>query len=382
MYVQYTNPAGYPPLQHSSRILANNGWKVLFLGSGAQGADALEFPQHPNIRVKRVPFCPAGWRQKLHYAQFTFWVLSWALLWRPRWIYASDLLACPVALLLSFVPGLKVLYHEHDSPTTKLKYSISKFERVVLKMRCKAAQRANLCVLPNESRAERFMHETGIHRPVLQVWNCAALEEVNARCPQPETNNFVIYFHGSIGPGHLPMTILDALKKLPDSVVLRVAGYETIGHVGYIQALKNRAAMLGIGHRVTFLGSFARSTLLDHCRNASVGLAFMPLQSDNVNERAMTGASNKSFDYLACGLALLVSELPDWKEMFVEPGYALACDPEDPESIARQLRWFMEHAAETRSMGARGRQRIIAEWNYERQFSPVLDLMERQLEHE
>jgi MFS family permease len=31
LYIQYTNPAGYPPLQHSSRILASAGWQVLFL---------------------------------------------------------------------------------------------------------------------------------------------------------------------------------------------------------------------------------------------------------------------------------------------------------------------------------------------------------------
>src|SRR5206468_1518204 len=142
-------------------------------------------------------------------------------------------------------------------------------------------------------------------------------------------------------------------------------------HVGYIEALKNRAAVLGIGHRVTFLGSLSRSKLLDHCRKASVGLAFMPTQSDNLNERAMTGASNKPFDYLACGLALLVSDLPDWKEMFVEPGYGLGCNPQDPESIARQLRWFVEHPVETHSMGAKGRQRILSEWNYEKQFSSV-----------
>ena len=97
----------------------------------------------------------------------------------------------------------------------------------------------------------------------------------------------------------------------------------------------------------------------------------MPLQSDDVNEQAMAGASNKPFDYLACGLALLVSDLPEWRELFVKPGYGLACHPRDPESIARQLRWFVEHPIETRSMGAEGRRRILLEWNYEKQFLPV-----------
>jgi hypothetical protein len=33
LYLQYTNPAAYPPLEHNSRILANEGWQVLFLGN-------------------------------------------------------------------------------------------------------------------------------------------------------------------------------------------------------------------------------------------------------------------------------------------------------------------------------------------------------------
>ena len=130
--------------------------------------------------------------------------------------------------------------------------------------------------------------------------------------------------------------------------------------------------MLGVENRFTVLGPLSRSTLLGHCRDVSVGLAFMPLESQDVNEQAMTGASNKPFDYLACGLALLVSELPEWKKMFVDAGYGLACDPGEPDSIAQQLLWFLQHPVETRSMGIKGRQRILSEWNYETQFSPVL----------
>ena len=63
LYVQYTNPAGYPPLEHSSRILADAGWSALFLGTGALGANELEFPAYRNITVRRMAFCRAGWRQ-------------------------------------------------------------------------------------------------------------------------------------------------------------------------------------------------------------------------------------------------------------------------------------------------------------------------------
>src|SRR5207249_1705089 len=144
-------------------------------GTGAHGADALEFPPHPNIDVKRLPFCPAGWRQKLQYVQFAFWVFLWVLLWRPRWVYISDPLGCPIGLLLSFVPRLKVLYHEHDSPNLNGGRPVSRFQSFVLRTRRKVAERSSVCVLPNESRAERFKQETGAHRHVFRVWNCPAL---------------------------------------------------------------------------------------------------------------------------------------------------------------------------------------------------------------
>jgi spore maturation protein CgeB len=66
-----------------------------------------------------------------------------------------------------------------------------------------------------------------------------------------------------------------------------------------------------------------------------------------------------------------VSDLPDWKQMYVEPGYALACNPEDPSSIADVLRWYLEHPLEMKAMRERGRQRILNEWNYETQFEVV-----------
>src|SRR5438477_11852095 len=100
LYVQFTNPAAYPPLEHSARVLADAGWDVMFLGTGALGSDRLEFRSHPRIKVKRLRFVPGGWRQKLKYVGFLLRVTGWDLRRRPRWIYASEWLACPVALVV------------------------------------------------------------------------------------------------------------------------------------------------------------------------------------------------------------------------------------------------------------------------------------------
>jgi glycosyltransferase involved in cell wall biosynthesis len=377
LYVQYTNPAGYPPLEHSSRILAECGWDVLFLGTGAAGAsDHFEFPPHPRIQVRRLAFIAPGWRQKLHFLWFHLWVLFGILVWRSRWIYASDLMACPIGWLCTFLPGIRVIYHEHDTPVQQsvVNGPWSVVSRFLLWSRHRLACRAELCVLPNQRRIDAFRTATGTSRRVLCVWNCPAKEELPVQRPADAPGEFVVFYHGSIVPARLPVTVIQALARLPAKVILRVAGYETDRALAHLKRLRAEARQLGVEKRFEYCGALAtRNELLERCRKADVGLALLPLDTDDLNEQAMAGASNKPFDYMACGVPLLVSDLPDWRMMFVKPGYGLACNPENPESIARTLLWCIENPDESRRMGNQGCDRIRTEWNYETQFAPVLN---------
>lgn len=369
LYTQYTNPGGYPPLEHSSRILAKAGWQVLFLGTGARGSHAVRFPPYPNIQVQQMTFCPPGWRQKLHYGQYCLWVLVWVARWRPQWIYASDLMATPLAWLLSYWPGLKVLYHEHDAPN---EVRPSWFIRIFLLTRRLAAGRIQICVAPNAVRLRRLVETLPIKGRALCVWNCPAVEEVAARREFEEAAEVWLLYCGSIVPSRLPSTVLDALALLPERFKLRIIGYETVGHPNYVGELLDRANLLGLGKRVDYLGSMPRAELFGWAAQSHVGLTLMPNASHDFNEQQMTGASNKPFDYLAAGMALLVADLPEWREMYVTPGYAVTCNPEDADSIAQALQCLTANGVKLTEMGEGGRQRIATDWNYEMQFAPVL----------
>ncbi len=381
LYIQYSNPAGYPPLQHSSRILADEGWQVLFLGTGAHGANDLRFPPHPRITVRQIAFCPAGWRQKLHYLRYALWVLYWTVRWRPRWVYASDPLVCPIARVVSYLPGIRVIYHEHDSPTpipadgTTLPVEAARpgrFQRWVLRSRKAVARRAELCIIPNEVRLRHFAAETGVNGTAHCVWNCPSREEVK-RIPQVEREpGLALWYHGSIVPTQLPETVVRALALLPPEVTLHFAGYETVGHPGYIQHLLDLARQLGVADRVRYLGTLPdRATLLAECARRHVGLALFSHNS----RQPMAGASNKPFDYMACGLALLVTDLPEWRDTFLGPAFALTCDPADVSSISRSLRWCLDHPDRATAMGEWGRRRIVESWNYEQQFPITCKLL-------
>jgi glycosyltransferase involved in cell wall biosynthesis len=364
------------------------------------GVEDLYFPARERIEVRQMSFCPAGWKQKLHYIGFCAWVFFWTLRWRPKWIYASDVLSCPIALILRFLPNLKIIYHEHDSPNSNVRDqksevsgqrsvvsdrpTVSRFMEFVLWTRRRIAQRAELCVLPNEQRAERFAVETGRSTvnglpSALIVWNCPSRQEVSGPRVAHNTSDIWLVYHGSIVPARLSVAVLEALTMVPEAIKLCIIGYETVGHLGYVRELRETANRLGIIERVCFRGAVPRHHLLSWCRKCDVGLAFIRKDNEDINHQMMVGASNKVFDYLASGLALIVSDLPEWRQLYVESGYGLSCDPEDPKSIALALSWLLEHPVEMRRMGERGRQKIAADWNYETQFSPVVELMRQTL---
>jgi glycosyltransferase involved in cell wall biosynthesis len=366
LYVQYTDPAGYPPLEHSARLLAARGWDVLALGI-RDPQQPVSLPAHPRIRLKMLRRARGRVAVRAQYLTYLAWVAVTAWWWKPVCVYASDVTAAWPALLAARWSGARLVYHEHDAPV------VGRGTRRLLDKRREAALRADACVVPSAGRAEALRRDTGVTR-ITVVKNCPTLDEITPE-RGPAAGPIVALYHGSIVPARLPLAVVDAIAALP-SVRLVIAGYETIGSPGYVDALKTHAASLGIGDRLEYLGVIPlRADLLTACGRCDVGFALMPMEATDLNERAMAGASNKAFDYLACGLALIVSDLADWREMFADAGLARVCDPRRVESIAAALRAYATDPAAMRAMGERGRQRIAADWHYEREFAPVLAVM-------
>ena len=371
LYVQYTNPAVYPPLLHSIGLLADAGCDVRLVGLDTMNRDlAIAYPA--GVTARLLPAEAPGWRQKVNYAQFARVAMAEAAAFRPDWVYASDALSTPVARLLARRAVPRVVYHEHDTPFEAWQPdSASFFMGRVMKARLALARRADICIVPNATRADALRTATG-RRDITVVWNCPRREEAAHARERADHVGLRVLFYGSVAPGHLPLSVVDALAQLPPTVELEFAGYETFAHHGYIQTLLDHARTRGVGTRVHYNGVLNRTQLLDLSSTCDVGLALFASTPANPNEEGMVGASNKVFEYLARGLPVLTGDRADWREAFEAAGVARSCERDSPESIASALRRFLDNPDERRAMGERGRRRVVADWNYETQFAPVL----------
>jgi glycosyltransferase involved in cell wall biosynthesis len=372
LYIQFADAAAYPPVQHSTGILADRGWDIVLLGTDAFGDRKLKLPTRPRIRMKNSSLVKAGLPLGLEYLVLLLRSLYWTCVWRPAWIYASDPFSLPVIWLLRKLTNTRIVYHEHDAPTAN--FTPSRFMEIVLACRETLGREVELCIIPQQERLLEFLKVTGRKRSTMCVWNCPKLSEIQENTAP--NGDLIIYYHGSINRERVPAEVVVAASRFKGAVRVRIAGYEAPGSAGYVEELMKVAVENGAPGLVEFLGVIPREHLLCHAADAHVGLSLMPNSSDDINLQYMVGASNKPFDYMACGLPLLVTELPEWSTTFVEPGYALACNPTDVSSIETALGWFLGHPNKRREMGRRCTDKIRQAWNYESMFADVTAKLE------
>jgi glycosyltransferase involved in cell wall biosynthesis len=365
LFVQVTNPGAYPPLIHASTLMADAGWEVTFL-SAPTARNRLAVPSHPRVTVRAIRTRPSSEVSKLNYALYTTAAARLALRLRPDVVYASDPLGAGPGLLAARLTGATLVYHEHDSPSPRMLHPL------LARWRAAAARSARLIVFPNEGRARIAQGELRFAADRLHVvWNVPRRAEIVSSYRESNTP-LLLHYHGNISPQLLPIELRSAIARMAGRVRLRIAGYEAAGAQGYIKHLMDGDVGDPAHALIEYIGMVSRAELLKEAARADVGLSLMPLDSDNYNMNYMAGASNKAFDYMAAGLALLVSDIPDWTRIFVEPGFGLACNPADINSLSAALGWFVDHPEGRRAMAARARNKIETEWNYDTQFLGVL----------
>jgi glycosyltransferase involved in cell wall biosynthesis len=373
MYLQFADPANYPPLEHSSRLLAERDWQVLMLGAKLLGDQNIKLQPHPRIVTRNLVQVKGRRLQKIQYLYFLAWSILWGAIWRPDWIYASDPLCLPALYVMRKFSRAHMIYHEHDSPN--LAWTHSRLMKTVLACRNSLLKNIDLCVVPQRERLLSLVQSTQRTKPTLCVWNLPRYEEA-ADSDSTKSEELILYYHGSINRFRLPPQLIVAASRFRGAIRVQIAGYETGGSKGYIGELKALAIKEGVANLIDYIGAIPlRRDLLHKASKAHVGLSLMPRISDDFNMRHMVGASNKPFDCMACGLPLLVTDLPDWVETFVVPGYGRACNPEDVSSIASELAWYLEHPGEREEMGRRCKEKVQRSWNYEMGFAPVLEQM-------
>jgi glycosyltransferase involved in cell wall biosynthesis len=100
-------------------------------------------------------------------------------------------------------------------------------------------------------------------------------------------------------------------------------------------------------------------------------VCFLP-EPNNVN-----AGPTKLFEYMACGLPVVASNFPMWREVIEDNDCGLCVDPNDPMAIARALEYLADHPERREEMGRNGRQAVERQYNWQVEADRLLEAYAR-----
>lgn len=125
--------------------------------------------------------------------------------------------------------------------------------------------------------------------------------------------------------------------------------------------------------RVKYFGVLGFEKVFDYLTSSNIGLAlFQPVPA-----YLYAGENtNKLFEYMACGLAVIASNFPNLRE-FVEGNKCGFCvDPTSPKEISSAIRFLHENPKIRMEMGENGRKAVMDKYNWEQESKKLLKIYE------
>ena len=167
--------------------------------------------------------------------------------------------------------------------------------------------------------------------------------------------------------------LLDALALLARqgrTPAVRLAGY-TDGAAG-LAAIQQGIAQRGLGEQVELRGRIPHAQVPAWIRSGRIGLVMLqPIA------KFMKNIPTKMFEYWACGLPVIASDLPPIRPFLMDGKNGLLFDPTSATDLARAIDWLVQHPSAGKTMGQYGQEQVQTDWNNDRQIESLVDLYVR-----
>jgi glycosyltransferase involved in cell wall biosynthesis len=361
-------------VRREASALAAAGHQVVVLelapvpaGAGPSGATTLEG------FVRRSVLPPPALRRALPFhlyrLAFLLYFVRAVVRVRPDVVHAHD-----AAMLLpggfgAWLIGARLVYDSHELAASvpyrerTWAWFVSAIERLVVP-RCAAV------ITVSDGIADRLRERYRLRERPTVVRNVSAL------VPGGRGG-----LRRSLGIGPEVPLVLHQGAPAPDrgcEVLVQAAAQLDGAHVaflgdpepGYGEQLEAIVQRLGVGERVSMLPSVPLVELLAHTAEADVGVTL--LQDTCENHRL--ALPNKLFEYIAAGVPVVASALPETERLIGDYGVGWCVTPDDPAELAAALR--LAFAARNGHLRAR-LERAATELRWPRERERLLELYER-----
>ncbi len=255
-------------------------------------------------------------------------------------VHGMAYMGIPVALSVGRRLGAAVIYDARDIyvDARNLARLPGPARSVVAARERRWARAADRVLTVNLPYAEVMAERWELPLPLV-VLNCAYRTAVpdapgrrfHERFDLPPDARVVLY-QGGFTPGRGIEQLIDAIRAVPDAVVVLLGYGELLPEIEKLAAAPDLADPR-LDRRVRILPAVAPTELLDWVACADV--VAMPIQPTTLNHRLTT--PNKLFEAMAVGVPVVASDLPGMAPIVRETGCGVVCDPTDAAAIAAAI---------------------------------------------
>jgi len=305
-----------------------------------------------------VDFCPVPWRKSRWLRFLSAPTLLRKLLRQSAHVYHfQDPELLPVAFLLKWVFRKKVVYDAYeDFPSMALSAgSLPKAFRPIAGRVMKAAEYLAAHsfdgVIAADALTLRRLAQAGKSRKLV-FYNFPHLDFFPSPVPAPKM--FDIVYRGGLSERAGTFVLLEALRLLAEQG--RRPRLLLIGYFDSKRAesdLLDRIHSLGLESSVVLEGRLGHERMAAALSRARIGVS--PLQD---TAKFRLNIPVKIFEYWACGLPVIASDLPPIRPFFRHSLAGLLFQPEDAAALAHSIGWLLDHPEAAIRMGRRGRAAI------------------------
>lgn len=288
---------------------------------------------------------------------------------RPDAVHANDIATLIPGYFAARLSGAKLVYDTHEYavgvPYRKAVWAwlAAAIERLLIR-RCDAV------ITVSDGIAERLQARYSLRERPTVVRNVPDLpppgEAPDLREEMGIGDAPLVLHQGAVADGRGGENLIRAVS-FTESAHLLFLGADG----AYAERLRALAVELDVGGRTHFHPPVALAELLSYTTQADVGVSL--LQDSCENHRL--ALPNKLFEYLAAGLPVVVSDLPEMRRLVIERQVGWVTDSGDPADIARVL---------ADATGARGDESLenrvrvaAAELNWSQERASLTDLYAR-----
>lgn len=364
-----------PRVLKEARSLAESGYEVTVIAWDREGklpvleaADGFTVQRVQDVRSSYG----AGFRQALRLPRF--WLHAWRKLnrLRPSIVHCHDFDTLPPGWLWAKLHCRPVIYDAHEYYTELQQPRLRGVSGTVLLSFVGAAEQAlsrsaDAVVTVDERIADRYRNPRiviiGHYPPVdfaeRHTRSQAAPLSANSDPESPVSVTPVLVYAGRFSTDRGLIVIAEALQRLAAVGLkphLRLLGTWT----SQAEEQAFWQSIAGLEQQVEMVGWVPFEQVPSHLVSADVALAVLqPIQ------RYAVALPVKLFEYMACGLPVVISDFPPNREVVAGADCGILVDPTDADSIAAAIAHLVANPTEAHRLGQNGRRAFKKQYNWE-----------------